>query len=260
VERSDGSDDRASSPSASGTSPLPKDSSVGHLPEGKWAFDESVARSFDDMLERSIPQYDLMRESCFSVAEPFIKQHGTILDIGCSRGEALSRFINRYGAHNRYLGLEISKPMLELARARFENYIKLGLVEIREHDLRTGYPAVVACVTNCVLTLQFTPIEYRQRILSDIYETTMPGGALVLVEKVLGDTARLDKVFVELYYRMKENNGYSHDEIERKRLSLEGVLVPVTARFNEELLRGAGFRQVDCFWRWMNFCGWVAVK
>ena len=70
--------------------------------------------------------------------------------------------------------LEISRLMLELARARFDNYIKLGLVEIREHDLRTGYPAVLACVTNCVLTLQFTPIEYRQRILSDIYETTMP--------------------------------------------------------------------------------------
>jgi len=69
--------------------------------------------------------------------------------------------------------------MLELARARFDNFIKLGLVEIREHDLRTGYPAVLACVTNCVLTLQFTPIEYPQRILSDIYETTMPGGALV---------------------------------------------------------------------------------
>jgi len=67
-------------------------------------------------------------------------------------------------------------------------------------------------------------------------------------------------VFVDLYYRMKESKGYSHDEIERKRLSLEGVLVPVTARFNEMLLRGAGFRQVDCFWRWMNFCGWVAVK
>ena len=87
MERSDGPGDRDSAPPASGTSPLPKDSSVGHLPEGKRAFDESVPRSFDDMLERSIPQYNLMRESCFSVAEPFIKQHVTILDIGCSRGE-----------------------------------------------------------------------------------------------------------------------------------------------------------------------------
>lgn len=65
---------------------------------------------------------------------------------------------------------------------------------------------------------------------------------------------------VDRYYALKSANGYSRDEIERKRYSLEGVLVPVTARWNEELLTGAGFRQVDCFWRWMNFAAWVAVK
>ena len=55
-------------------------------------------------------------------------------------------------------------------------------------------------------------------------------------------------------------NGYSAEEIERKRLSLEGVLVPVTARMNEDLLRSAGFDQVDCFWRWANFAGWLAIR
>ena len=59
---------------------------------------------------------------------------------------------------------------------------------------------------------------------------------------------------------MKKGHGYTQEQIERKRLSLEGVLVPVTARWNEEMLRMAGFQQVDTFWRWMNFCGWVAVK
>jgi tRNA (cmo5U34)-methyltransferase len=43
-------------------------------------------------------------------------------------------------------------------------------------------------------------------------------------------------------------------------MSLEGVLVPVTARWNEELLHQEGFASVDCFWRHLNFAGWVAVK
>ena len=80
------------------------------------------------------------------------------------------------------------------------------------------------------------------------------------MEKILGSSADIDATLVERYYDLKHSNGYTYDSIERKRLSLEGVLVPVTAEWNEDLLRSAGFEYVDCFWRWMNFAGWLAVK
>src|SRR5437667_297216 len=70
----------------------------------------------------------------------------------------------------------------------------------------------------------------------------------------------LDRNFVELYYEFKRASGYTREEIERKRLSLEGVLVPVTSGWNEELLKTVGFKQVDCFWRLMNFACWIAIK
>ena len=111
-----------------------------------------------------------------------------------------------------------------------------------------------------MFTLQFIPIEHRQHLLYEIHRQLVPGGALILVEKILGASAAINELLVNLYHRMKLENGYSHEEVERKRLSLEGVLVPVTAKWNKELLHTAGFRQVDCFWRWMNFGGWVAVK
>jgi tRNA (cmo5U34)-methyltransferase len=226
----------------------------------RWVFDEKVARVFDDMLARSIPQYDLMRRACFDVACRYVRPRTDILDLGCSRGEALAPFVERFGAGNRHLGIDVSPPMLEAARRRFQSYIDCGVVEIRDLDLRRGYPPVQASVTLSILTLQFTPIEYRQRIVREVWKHTVPGGALVLVEKILGASAELDALLVALYHGMKANNGYSPEEIDRKRFSLEGVLVPVTARWNEELLHTAGFQQVDCFWRWMNFAGWVAVK
>jgi tRNA (cmo5U34)-methyltransferase len=230
------------------------------IPGVKWAFDDKVTQAFEDMLERSIPQYRVMRSAVTDIASSYQKDHTDIVDLGCSRGEALAPLVSRFGAYNRFLGLEISDPMLAAAKERFKGYIESGTVEIRKHDLREGYPAVSASVTLCVLTLQFTPIEYRLRILSDIYKHTLPGGALILVEKVLGSTAEIDALLVERYYAMKAENGYTQEQIERKRFSLEGVLVPVTAKWNEELLHNVGFRQVDCFWRWMNFAGWIAVK
>lgn len=230
------------------------------MPGEKWTFDADVTAAFDDMLKRSIPQYDLMRQTVFDLGCGYVKASTDIVDLGCSRGEALAPFVDRFGVNNRFVGIEVSEPMIEAARERFEGYIRASVVDIRNLDLRYKYPPVRASLTLSILTLQFTPIEYRQRILSDIYRTTVDGGAFILVEKILGDTAELDARMIDLYYGLKLENGYSQESIDRKRYSLEGVLVPVTARWNEDMLRSSGFRQVDCFWRWCNFGGWIAIK
>lgn len=230
------------------------------MPSGKWEFDGEVASVFDDMLSRSIPQYDVMRRACFDMACKYIQPSTDILDLGCSRGESLAFLVDRFGSDNRYIGIDVSQPMIDAAKDRFKREVERGVVKIDNFDLRAGFPSVLASVTLCVLTLQFTPIEYRLRIMQDIYDHIMPGGALILVEKVIGGSAKLNASMVDIYYDLKSRNGYSQEQIERKRLSLEGVLVPMTAKWNEEMMSIVGFRQIDCFWRWMNFAGWVAIK
>jgi len=232
---------------------------TGYAPE-RWAFDDEVTRVFEDMLQRSIPQYDVMRKAVADVANRFVQRHSDIVDLGCSRGEALAPLVYKWGAHVHFVGVEVSEPMLAAARERYKGYIDAKVVDIRALDLRKDYPPMKASVTLSIFTLQFVPVEYRQRILREAYRATLPGGALILVEKVLGAGAEANGLMVDLYHAMKVENGYTPDEVERKRLSLEGVLAPMTARWNEEMLRAAGFTQIDCFWRWMNFAGWVAVK
>lgn len=235
-------------------------SSLGHMPDGRWKFDDAVTAVFSDMLERSIPQYRVMRQCVLELGVSLAPPGSTIVDLGCSTGDGLWPFIETLSTRNRYLGVDTSEPMLAAARHRLRNEIESGLVDISGFDLREGYPNVEAGLTLCILTLQFTPIEHRQRLLSEAYSRTVDGGSILLVEKVLGASAQIDRQMVEIYHGLKRSAGYSVEEVERKRLALEGVLVPVTARWNEELLLGAGFRRVDCFWRWMNFAGWVATK
>ena len=230
------------------------------LPKGKWEFDAEVTDVFEEMLRRSIPQYDVMRQAVFHIASRYAKDKSAIVDLGCSRGDALAPLVERFGAHNRFVGVEVSQAMLEAARKRFQGYIDCGVVSIRDMDLRHQFPPERASVILSVLTLQFTPIEYRLKIVREAFNALIPGGALILVEKVLGASADLDAMLVDLYYGMKRDHGYSQEEIDRKRLSLEGVLVPVTASWNEQLLHQCGFTEVDCFWRFLNFAGWIAVK
>ena len=231
------------------------------MPEGKWNFDGDVTDSFENMLERSIPQYREMRWLVYQLGVKYAQRDTTIADIGCSRGEAMAALVDSLNRSNRFIGLEISEPMLKAARDRFLHQIKDGYVEIRKYDLRAGLPKdISASVILSILTVQFVPIEYRLGLMKSVHGALLDGGALLLVEKVLGNTSGIDASMVDCYYDMKRRNGYTEDQIQRKRLSLEGVLVPVTAKWNEDLLIKSGFREVDCFWRWMNFAAWLALK
>lgn len=230
------------------------------MPAGKWEFDGDVTEVFDNMLARSIPQYEVMRQACFDLACRYQVRKTNIVDLGCSRGEAMAALVDRFGINNQFVGVEISEPMYNAAVKRFRGLIPT-CVNIKNLDLRyDSYPPVAASVTLSVLTLQFIPIEYRLKILQDIYNHTLPGGAFIFVEKVIGGSARIDENMIDIYYDMKRENGYTEEQIHRKRLSLEGVLVPLPAKMNEQMLYDVGFAHVDCFWRWMNFAGWVAVK
>lgn len=235
-----------------------QNSSIDHMPDGPWRFDASVTQVFEDMLERSIPQYGVMRDAVEAIAAAYVQPGTAVLDLGCSKGDALAGLVGRFGDANTYVGVEVSAPMVTAARERFAG---LPFVEIQDRDLRSGLPVLTSApsVVLSVLTLMFVPINYRQRLVQEVYTQLPAGGAFILVEKCLGHGS-LDDLFVRLYHEMKASNGYTQEAIDRKALALEGVLVPVTARWNEELLEAAGFRTVDCFWRWMNFAGWVAIK
>lgn len=123
------------------------------MPKGEWQFDGEVTAVFDDMLERSIPQYNIMRKACYELARRYQQRKTAIVDLGCSRGEAISELVDRYGVQNRFVGVEVSPSMLEAARNRYKGLIDVSVVDIRDMDLRTDYPEVQASVTLCILTL-----------------------------------------------------------------------------------------------------------
>jgi tRNA (cmo5U34)-methyltransferase len=235
-------------------------SSLKHTPGDHWEFDESVAAVFDDMLARSIPQIEDMRSMVFDVVSCFIQPGTYVVDLGCSLGGAMAALLDRFGPENRFLGVEASIPMVEACRKRFKGSIENGIVEIRNEDLRHYYPNVLASVTLSILTLMFVPIEHRFRVVREAFEHTLPGGGLILVEKVLAANANMNAFLDGLYHLHKRRMGYSDDSITRKSLALEGVLVPLTASWNEQMLNNAGFQRVECFWRSLNFSGWIALK
>ena len=235
-------------------------SSLDHLPDGPWQFDERVVDVFDDMLCRSIPAHAQMRELCFQLGKEFVQPGTAIVDLGCARGAGLEPFVRHFGKAINYLGVDLSLPMLAAARSRFAEIAAASNGEFRQMDLTHDYPQARASLTLCVLTLQFLPVERRQQILSEALAQTCSGGCLILVEKVCAATPRGNALLTRLYRRFKRSRGYSEHAIEAKERSLQDVLVPLPAADNEKLLAAAGFSEIECFWRFLNFAGWIAWK
>src|SRR5690349_24980206 len=69
------------------------ETSIGHFPGDRWEFDDTVARIFDDMLARSIPHINSMREAVLAIGGDLIQPHSDVLDLGCACGNAMAAFI-----------------------------------------------------------------------------------------------------------------------------------------------------------------------
>lgn len=234
--------------------------SIDHKPSGGWVFDSSVTRVFDDMLARSIPQLEEMRRLCASIARRYAHQGTEIVDLGCSRGGAMKSYLAFCRGKSRCRGFESSEAMVKEARQELATDIRIGHATVDLFDLRDHYPDVNASVTSAVLTLQFVPVEFRHRIIRRAYETTVSGGCLILVEKIVGSSSDAQSLMTDEYHQLKRSNGYSEESIALKSESLQGKLVPVTAAWNEDLMVSAGWRRPERFWQWMNFAGWFALK
>lgn len=209
------------------------------------------------MLARSIPQYETLRAIVTRLAVRYAQDGTQVVDLGCSRGSGLAPIVQALQGRCTFVGTEISAPMLAYAQECFADRPDVRIVA---HDLRDAYPSVRASVTLAILTLQFVPVEYRHRIISDVFQSTVSGGAFIFTEKVIGSTVQIDDTLIAEYHAYKEDKGYSPEAIERKRKSLEGVLVPMRAAWNQQILHDVGFKHVECVWRWMNFAAWIAIK
>jgi tRNA (cmo5U34)-methyltransferase len=223
-------------------------------------FGEATAAVFDDMLDRSIPEYRELQRMIGELAATFAEPGTRVYDLGCSTGITLETLAGAIQVPVEFVGLDYSRAMLERARQRLSGLTESGRLTLKEADLNAGVEVENASVVVLNLTLQFVRPLRRDLLIRDINRGMNPNGCLILVEKVLGNDSLFNRTFIRLYYEMKRRNGYSETDIAHKREALENVLIPYRVDENFELLDRNGFNQTDIFFKWYNFCGIVAIK
>lgn len=225
-----------------------------------FAFNKNVAAVFDDMVDRSVPYYREIQRLTGQLAADFAKPGTRIYDLGCATGTTMALMDHCIDEPVTLVGVDNSAEMLEKCSQKLQLASIRNSYELIEADLNKDLSLHNASVVLLVLTLQFVRPLHRERLMRQVYEGLNPGGCVILVEKVLGESSHLNRLFIEHYYEMKRTKGYTEMEIAQKREALENVLVPYRLTENLDLLAKIGFSEEDTFFKWYNFCGIVAVK
>ena len=110
------------------------------------------------------------------------------------------------------------------------------------------------------LTLQFLPPAERSAIIGSIAQGTLPGGALLLSEKICFDDPGQQTLMTELHHDFKRAHGYSDLEIAQKRSAIENRLIPETLETHVQRLREAGYSTVTPWFQCFNFASILAVR
>ncbi len=150
--------------------------------------------------------------------------------------------------------------MLDKGRRKLQEMDFSRKYELRFQDLNEPFSVQNASVVLMNLTLQFIRPLVRARTVRQIADGMNSDGILLLVEKVTSPNSTINRLFIKYYYQFKMANGYSEMEIAQKREALENILVPYRYMENRQLLLDNGFREVESFFRWYNFCGIIAIK
>ncbi len=223
-------------------------------------FDQSVVNVFPDMIQRSVPGYQTIISAIGLLSGRYAQAHSVCYDLGCSLGAATLSMRHQISAKDcKIIAVDNSEAMVQqfqknLAQDTASIDVECLCDDIRDIEIRNASVVVLN------FTLQFIPIDDRQAFLQKIYQGLLPGGILILSEKLSFDDPRQQELQTELHHAFKKSQGYSDLEISQKRSALENVLLAETFVSHQQRLNHVGFSSTEVWFQYFNFASMIALK
>lgn len=229
---------------------------IGEIPAFK--FDETVVNVFPDMIGRSVPGYSAIISAIGMLTARFAQANSRCYDLGCSLGAASLVMRDNLAVEGcKIVAVDSSPAMVERLQAMLgegDSNIEVLCGDIRDLEIERASVVVLN------FTLQFIPLVDRLCLLERIYRSLLPGGLLILSEKLAIEDERQQAVQIDMHHEFKRRQGYSELEISQKRAALENVLIPESFAEHKNRLQAAGFASVEIWFQYFNFASMIALK
>ena len=221
-------------------------------------FDANVAAVFSNMIRRSVPGYELVTAMTAVFAAGFFQPQTCIYDLGCSLGETSRAIAEAMQTQTPLIHAVDSSPdMTGKCRenlARFPN-VRVSTADVCQLQLEP------ASIIVCNYLIQFIPEEKRDSLFKKIFDALVPGGLLLVSDKINADNQENNPRFIRIYHLWKQIYGnYSPLEIKQKREALEAVQKPESKLSLFKRLENAGFSTPALWFQSLNFASIAAFK
>ena len=182
-------------------------------------------------------------------ARAYIPQGGVVIDVGASTGNigrALAATLEQRKAY--LVAIDNSPAMAKIYDGpgvfQIADAVTFDFTGFRSNGAR---PDLIVCF----LSLMFVAVADRARLIEKMKDALDPGGALIIVDKMVPRPGYVGTVAYRLTLAAKHEAGASAEEIIAKELSISGVQRPMS---ESEL---PGFVE---FFRFGDFAGFVWEK
>jgi tRNA (cmo5U34)-methyltransferase len=228
------------------------------IPNKDFSFREHVPK-FDSHIRASIPGYkDGLLPTCIGLSSRFVQSDTRVVDVGCSTGHLLTS-IRRANRASRtgveYVGIDCEAGFGEHWNRRRARDMSFVVCDARTYE---GFEDVSLTVAN--FTIQFVRPPDKLPVLGRIHAGLVEGGALIIAEKTLAETPRLQDAVTFPYYDQKRKRGITPEQILDKERSLRGQMTLWTESELRAALAQAGFREITPIWRSFVFVAMLALK
>lgn len=215
------------------------------------------ARNFDQHIALSIPGYHTLRSLISDISPRFVAAGSTVYDIGCSTGTLLRAVYDNI--HPRrpdtfFTGIDIEPKFGSQWAALEAPNLTYSVADAREMHIER------ASLILSVFTTQFLPSSDKVPLLKRLHAGLIDGGCLLVAEKIIAGSGRMQDALTFPYYDFKQSNGFSAEEILTKERSLRGQMTLWTEAEAEATLRRCGFKDVQRIWGHFPFFCWLALK
>ena len=233
-------------------------------------FKTDEAGRYDDVIKKRVPLYNEIQTLMVSLLPFSKKEYLRVLDLGCGTGGTSVTLLKEFPLA-RVTGIDSSSDMLAIAAARVKqttwriDFICRDIKEVGAYSTTPvqgsggsdegGFDAIISA-----FSLHYLNEDEKRALFSKCYSALKPGGMLIDAEAVISPSAKVYQLYMEKWKEFQRSNGFSDEEIGAHMLKFVRDVKPLTVDRQVCLMSQAGFTDVECYFKYMNWAVFGGYK